>query len=72
MGKNNHHIKISEEAVDVLVWARGKARIEFKKGLSKEVPKAYGDDIIWMYQKIQELSKILKTKLESEEDKDEK
>jgi len=64
-----HHIKATTESLNHLNWARKKAIEEYQRGIMKKKIKSHSEEIIWMYEKIQQLSKALKNKLEMENDK---
>lgn len=66
MKEKPYHLKITDEAMQKLMWAKSKALHEYKKGLLKDTTKSHSDEIIWMYNKIQELSKVLKTKIDKD------
>jgi hypothetical protein len=68
MKKNKafHTIKLTLDAYDKLIWAKRNAMSEQKKLHNKEIIVNLSESIVWMYDKIQELSKVLKDKLEEE------
>jgi len=61
-----YQTKISDEAMQKLIWAKSKALHEYKKGMLEQPTKSHSEEIIWMYNKIQELSKVLKTKIDKD------
>ena len=67
MTKRTYHINIFEDAMEKIYWAKTKALTEQKNGLSKAHVKSHSDTIMWMYEKIQELSKALKGKIAAEQ-----
>lgn len=72
MAKKFVHIHVDEDALEKIYWAKTKAMAEEKKGLRNGRVKSHSDAIVWMYEKIQELSKVLKEKIAEEysEEKD--
>ena len=69
--KKLYHVSADEDGMQALLWAKAKGINEYKKGLLDEPIKTHSDSMVWMYKKIQELSKVLKTKLDNDNTKSE-
>ncbi len=66
--KKLFHVSADEDGMQKLLWAKAKAIDEYKRGLLSERVKSHSDSIVWMFNKIQQLSKVLKGRLDDTDD----